>query len=433
VKRKRAAGVAITCLGLLQGAPVAVAAGTPSVVWEQEGHDAGVQGVAFTDDGSRLLSGAGLTDSRFRLWSAGDGAPAGEISFAPHAIHSVDAVPGSPKVAVGYVVSGYPPGGVAGIWDTELGVEELTAAGCFVDVSPDGAVLASGGGGVNRQLALTRIADGAPLHSISTGSYVHDVAWSPDGTIVATAGSDNAARLWDPETGQLVLAIPAHDDDVSAVAFSPDGVLLATGAGGFDATDDASIRIWRVADGELVRTLAGHGDWVNALAFSPDGGTLLSAGRTGAAGELRFWSVADGTLLQSFDAPALDVAYSPDGATFAYGSAFGDVVVALSPGGATGVEAIGTGTRSLQASPNPLESGTRLSFRLATATGVRLDVYDASGRLVARLAEGSREAGEHAVRWNGRDLSGRRAAPGVYFARLAEGASVSTRKLVVVR
>jgi WD40 repeat protein len=430
----RTANPTIIGLGLLVlSAPAVLAEGPPTILWQRDDHSASVRGIDFTEDGTRIISGAGPTDSSFRLWSAADGSPAGVFSLAPHGIHSVAAVPGSDLIAVGYVVSGYPPGGVAGVWDPELGTELFTAGGCFVDVSSDGAILASGGGGVNRHLDLTRIVDGVELHSIYTGSYILDVAYSPDGSRVATAGSDNAARLWDPVTGQPDGVIAAHDDDVSAVAFSPDGMYLATGAGGHDPADDSSIKIWRVEDGELLRTLEGHGDWVYALAFSPDGGTLLSSGRTGSQGVLKFWDLADGGLIQSYDASALDLGYSPDGTSFAYGSAFGDVVHAVNPVTPSAADALAADRPVFRAAPNPLRAGTRLSFRLSEAAGVRLSVHDASGRRVATLLDGAHAAGAHVILWDARNASGARVAPGVYFASLSDGVQLMTRKLVVLR
>jgi len=430
---KRTGTPLIAGLGLLfVAAQGALAQGLPTILWQRDDHSASVTGVAFSADGSDVLSCANITDSTFRLWSALDGSPDGVFSLAPHGAHSIAAVPGSGLIAVGYVVSGYPPGGVAGIWDPDVGAERFTAGGCFVDVSPDGALLASGGGGVNRHLDITRIADGAGLQHIYTGSYIHDVAFAPAGALVATAGSDNAARIWSSQTGQLVTAIPAHDDDVNALAFSPDGQLLATGAGGFDATDDSSIKIWNAHDGTPVRTLSGFGDWVYALAFSPDGTTLLSSGRTGSQGMIKLWNVADGALIRTYDASALDLAWSADGATFAYGTAFGEVVLAVSPVTPTSATGLASAV-AFAAAPNPVRAGTHLSFELPRAAGVRLGIYDAAGRRVATLLEGRRAAGTHAVRWDARDGAGERVAPGVYFARLFDGVDVVTRKLVVVR
>lgn len=82
--------------------------------------------------------------------------------------------------------------------------------------------------------------------------------------------------------------------------------------------------------------------------------------------------------------------------------------------------------------PNPSTGETTLRFTLPADGRVALDVLDVNGRLVARVADGTLSAGEHAVRWGGRDAGGRPLAAGVYFARLAAGGRTLQRKLVVI-
>ncbi len=420
------------CLMLLI-AGNALAQGAPDIIWQRDDHSASVRGVAFTSDDQHVISGADLGDSTFRLWAAGDGAPAGEFSLAPHAVISVAHVPGSDWVAVGYIVSGYPPGGVSAVWDLETGQERFTSGGCFVDVSADGMLLASGGGGVNRYVSICRLSDGQELHSIYTGAYIHDLAFAPDGSMVATAGGDNAVKFWDVESGTLIRSISAHDDDVSALAFSSDGAILASGAGGWDGSDDSSIKLWNVAEGTLIDTFEGHGDWVYALDFSPDGGILLSSGRDGSQGDIRFWSVASGELMRWYSASAYDLEFSSDGSTFAYGSAFSEVVLAANPLMPTSAADFLPSSLALRASPNPMRGSTRLNFNLPTASALRLSIHDVSGRKVAELFDGRREVGDHHLDWDGRDAAGRVLVPGVYFARLFDGRSVTSSKLVLLR
>ena len=410
-----------------------LAQGLPEILWQRGDHGVGIADVEFSADGARIISGDGGVNGTIRTWAAHDGEPAGVLSTAPHAVYSLAMIPGRDLVAFGTIVSGYPPGGVARVWDINSGEEVFSAGGFQVDVSPDGQFLASGGGGVNRYVTISRIDDGATLHHLNTGSYISDVIYSPDGSLVASAGSDNAVQLWDPASGQRVAVIPAHDDDVSALAFSPDGELLATGAGGWDDTDDSSIKIWRVADGALLRTLPGHGDWVYALAFSPDGATLLSSGRSGSLGRIRVWNVDDGAQIAWYDTSAKDLAFSPDGATFVYGSAFGDLVLAANPVAVTAVDDTPFAPVRLTASPNPVGDRTRIGFALSGEAGVRLTIHDMRGRRVATLLEGFRGAGDHAVGWDARDDAGRRVAAGVYLARLEDGETVSRGKLIVLR
>ena len=136
---------------------------------------------------------------------------------------------------------------------------------------------------------------------------VWGVAFSPDGRLLATAGNDFTARLWDPATGELLRTLTGHDTAVWEVAFSPDGRLLAT------ADHDGTARLWDPATGELLRTLTGHTQPVGDVAFSPNGRLLATAGWDGTA---RLWDPANGELLRTLtghDSDVREVAFSPDG------------------------------------------------------------------------------------------------------------------------
>jgi WD40 repeat protein len=102
-----------------------------------------------------------------------------------------------------------------------------------------------------------------------------------------------------------------HEDQVFAIAFSPDGQYLVTGG------EDQTIRIWRT-DGQLVRTLTAHQGNVRRVVFSPDGQSFASASSDGTA---KLWSVA-GELQQTFTLkePIFSLAFSPDGQTLAFGN-----------------------------------------------------------------------------------------------------------------
>ena len=87
---------------------------------------------------------------------------------------------------------------------------------------------------------------------------------------------------------------------------------------------------------------------------------------------------------------------------------------------------------ALAAAPNPLQAQATLSFSLVREESGALTVHDSAGRLVRRLLDGALAAGPHSVRWDGRDESGARVAPGVYFMNLVAGSSRESKKLVVV-
>ena len=103
---------------------------------------------------------------------------------------------------------------------------------------------------------------------------VEDVAFSPDGKILASAGTaDEAIILWDIETGQpLGRPLAGHTAHVLTVAFSPDGKLLASGG------DDKTVILWDVQTGRLLERLTGPTEWVRSVAFNRNGTLLASAG-----------------------------------------------------------------------------------------------------------------------------------------------------------
>jgi WD40 repeat protein len=89
-------------------------------------------------------------------------------------------------------------------------------------------------------------------------------------------------QLWKLPEGTLTTALTGHTDEVNSCAFSPDGTLLAT------ASNDRTVRLWHVPDGAPRTVLTGHTSWVEKCAFSPDGTLLATASRDGT---IRLWHV----------------------------------------------------------------------------------------------------------------------------------------------
>jgi WD40 repeat protein len=140
---------------------------------------------------------------------------------------------------------------------------------------------------------------------------IHDIAFSPDGKILASCGYDRLIKLWDMAAKRELRVLKDHSDAVYGIAFSPDGKLLASAAA------DRAVKVWDVATGRRLYTLGECTDWVYAVAWSPDGRHLAAGG---VDRSIRVWQVsADGGKVVhsvfAHEAPVLRLAYTADGQT----------------------------------------------------------------------------------------------------------------------
>jgi WD40 repeat protein len=170
--------------------------------------------------------------------------------------------------------------------------------------SPDGKLLAGGGGGASgrdNSVWLWDIASGQPLAGHK--SQVNSVAFSPDGKLLASGDSAGDIILWDVATRQtLGTPLTGHRNAVYSLAFSADSKILASGSFNNKMPATGEIYLWDVATRQrIAEPLRGHPGIVKSLAFSPDGRTLAS-------GDGRYTKDSDATKVSTGTVIFWDVA-----------------------------------------------------------------------------------------------------------------------------
>jgi WD40 repeat protein len=185
-----------------------------------------VWSVAFSADGSRLVSGE--WDNRLTFWDVSAGQPRRTLNL------------------------------------------ESFAATCMA-LSPDGMTLAIGGGNFSQgDIVLWDVASDTKRITLrGHGSVVWSLDFSRDGKLLASGGWDSAVKLWDMDTLQELQNCAGHTIHVQAVCFSPDGATLASGS------LDSTVKLWHVNTGEELATLKAPAP-VTSVLFFPDGRTLAA-------------------------------------------------------------------------------------------------------------------------------------------------------------
>jgi WD40 repeat protein len=267
--------VAAIFLATLAMLPVSLAWGQqkPPIEWINAGHNSGVAAVAFSPSGQMLFSGS--SDTTVKLWWVDDGSlfqtlrghaiTVSGIAFSPDERHfATSGFDGAVRVRV---LSQCEPELLLPVFGWVFGLA----------YSPDGSRLAT----VNRYgdvdlwnalegtLIWNRIQDHDRFNT-----WAMSVAYSPDGTTVISGGQFPRIDVWDAETGTQLQSLAGHSLGVLSVAFSPDGQTFASGSG------DRTIKLWqkdKPGNWSETLTLTGHGDAVNKVLFMPDGQTLLSS------------------------------------------------------------------------------------------------------------------------------------------------------------
>ncbi len=172
--------------------------------------------------------------------------------------------------------------------------------------SPDGTRLATAS--EDKTVQLWEATQGRKLQTL-TGHQagILSIVWSPDGSKLATASEDKTAKVWDVSSGRALLTLSGHSAEVFSISWSPDGTKIATGS------VDKTTKIWDVASGRELRTLAGHTGTIYSVAWSPDGNMLATASEDKTA---KLWNPILGQELRTLvghQAFVMSIAWSSDG------------------------------------------------------------------------------------------------------------------------
>jgi len=138
---------------------------------------------------------------------------------------------------------------------------------------------------------------------------VYAIAFSPNGKVLASTSYDHMIYLWDPMTGKEIKPLKEHTDAVFDLVFSPDGKWLASGGA------DRTVKLWDISSGKRIYTLGSSTEGVNTIAFHPSGKWVAASGFDKT---IHVWDISGSEPLEvhtviAHEEPVLRLAYSPDG------------------------------------------------------------------------------------------------------------------------
>jgi WD40 repeat protein len=272
------------------------------------GHNSAIQDLAFAPD-THTLASVGA-DATVRVWNADTGQAVTKLGGFSASINQLSL---NADGRIGALASG----SEVRVWDAQT----LQFLGTFrghlgsvtsVALSPDGLTTVSGGDDASLRWQDVNIGQ-QRVAQTNLPKVVMAVAFSPMGDLVATGAANGDVQIWNAASAQWIATFEGHTASIAGLAFSPDGKRLAS----VSSSADDPIRLWNVATGQVAGTMAGQ----DCVAFSPDG-RWLASGDLAISNAVLVWDVKTGKLSKTLEGHTGDVttvAFSPDSALLVSG------------------------------------------------------------------------------------------------------------------